>query len=478
MTTAALERPKEQSKTGKPLAAILAAVGIPIFMVTLDNLVVSTALPVIRTDLNASIQDLQWFVNAYTLPFAAFLLTAAALGDRIGRRRMFVAGLVVFTLASAAAALATAPWELTAARAIQGLGGAAVAPLSLTLLAQAVPDRLRTAAVGIWGGISGLGVAVGPVVGGAVVDGMDWHWIFWLNVPVGVVAVILAATVLRESRGGARRLDPLGLVLSAAGLLLVVWGVVDGPDHGWSSPRIVSMLTGGAVLLLAFFLWQARNRTPMLPLSLFRSRGFSVVNAVTLTFTVGAFGSVFLLSQFFQVVSGLSPFEAGLRTLPWTAAPMVVAPLAGLFGDRIGQRNLIFAGQVLLAAALGWTALTSTPDLAYGNLVVAFVMAGIGMGLTFAPISTMALGSVTEGERGVASGANNTIREVGVAAGVATLASIFSSFGGYASGQSFVDGMRPAVLVGAAIVAAGAIIALLLPKRPVLSSSSSTIASS
>jgi EmrB/QacA subfamily drug resistance transporter len=478
MTTAALERPKEQSKTGKPLAAILAAVGIPIFMVTLDNLVVSTALPVIRTDLNASIQDLQWFVNAYTLPFAAFLLTAAALGDRLGRRRMFVAGLVVFTLASAAAALATAPWELTAARAIQGLGGAAVAPLSLTLLAQAVPDRMRTAAVGIWGGISGLGVAVGPVVGGAVVDGMDWHWIFWLNVPVGIVAVILAATVLRESRGGARRLDPLGLVLSAAGLLLVVWGVVDGPDHGWSSPRIVSMLAGGAVLLLAFFFWQARNRTPMLPLSLFRSRGFSVVNAVTLTFTVGAFGSVFLLSQFFQVVSGLSPFEAGLRTLPWTAAPMVVAPLAGLFGDRIGQRNLIFAGQVLLAAALGWTALTSTPDLAYGNLVVAFVMAGIGMGLTFAPISTMALGSVSEGERGVASGANNTIREVGVAAGVATLASIFSSFGGYASGQNFVDGMRPAVLVGAAIVAAGAIIALLLPKRPVLSSSSSTIASS
>ncbi|NMO51609.1 DHA2 family efflux MFS transporter permease subunit [Actinoplanes sp. TBRC 11911] len=478
MTTAALEKPATHNKTGKPLAAILAAVGIPIFMVTLDNLVVSTALPVIRTDLNASIQDLQWFVNAYTLPFAAFLLTAAALGDRIGRRRMFLIGLVVFTLASAAAALATAPWELTAARAIQGLGGAAVAPLSLTLLAQAVPDRLRTAAVGIWGGISGLGVAVGPVVGGAVVDGMDWHWIFWLNVPVGIVAVILAATVLRESRGGARRLDPFGLVLSAAGLLLVVWGVVDGPDHGWSSARIVSMLAGGGLLLLAFFAWQARNRTPMLPLSLFRSRGFSVVNIMTLTFTVGAFGSVFLLSQFFQVVSGLSPFEAGLRTLPWTAAPMVVAPLAGLFGDRIGQRNLIFAGQVLLAAALAWTAVTSTPDLAYGNLVVAFVMAGVGMGLTFAPISTMALGSVTEGERGVASGANNTIREVGVAAGVATLASIFSSFGGYASGQNFVDGLRPAVLVGAAVVAVGAIIALLLPKRPVLSSSSSTIASS
>jgi EmrB/QacA subfamily drug resistance transporter len=478
MATAILEQ--NRHKTGGPprsLAAILAAVGIPIFMVTLDNLVVSTALPVIRTDLGASLPQLQWFVNAYTLPFAAFLLTAAALGDRIGRRRMFLAGLVVFTLASAAAALATEPWQLTAARAIQGLGGAAVAPLSLTLLAQAVPDRLRTAAVGIWGGISGLGVAIGPLVGGAVVEGLDWHWIFWINVPVGVVAVILAATILPESRGGARRLDPLGLVLSAAGLLLVVWGVVDGPDRGWSSARILTMLVGGGALLVAFFAWQARNRSPMLPLALFRSRGFSVVNAVTLTFTVGAFGSVFLLSQFFQVVQGLSPLDSGLRTLPWTAAPMIVAPLAGLFGDRIGQRNLIFAGQVLLAVALGWIALTSTADVAYGNLVVAFVLAGIGMGLTFAPVSTMALGSVTERDRGVASGANNTIREVGVAAGVATLASIFSSFGGYASGPTFVDGLRPAVMVGAAVVAAGALIALLLPQRPVLATSSTTIAS-
>nr|WP_296066650.1 DHA2 family efflux MFS transporter permease subunit [uncultured Actinoplanes sp.] len=471
MTTAVLEAPAAPRRHAKPLAAVLAAVGIPIFMVTLDNLVVSTALPVIRTELGASLTDLQWFVNAYTLPFAAFLLTASALGDRIGRRRMFLAGLVVFTLASAAAALATEPWQLTAARAVQGIGGAAVAPLSLTLLAQAVPDRLRTAAVGIWGGISGLGVAVGPVVGGAVVEGLDWHWIFWLNVPVGVIAVILAATVLTESRGGARRLDPLGLVLSAAGLLLVVWGVVDGPDRGWASARILSMLIGGGALLAGFLAWQARNRSPMLPLRLFRSRGFSLVNVVTLTFTAGTFGAVFLLSQFFQVVQGLSPLDAGLRTLPWTAAPMIVAPLAGLFGDRIGQRNLIFAGQVLLAAAILWIGLTSATDAPYGNFVVAFVMAGVGMGLTFAPISTMALASVSEQERGVASGANNTIREVGVAAGVATLASVFSSFGGYASGQSYVDGLRPAVVVGAAIVAVGAVVALRLPTRSFSSNS-------
>src|SRR4051794_18169682 len=260
MTATTLDRPAPPPRQRTvPLAAVIAAVGIPIFMVTLDNLVVTTALPVIRTELGASLTDLQWFVNAYTLPFAAFLLTAAALGDRIGRRRMFIAGIVVFTLASAAAALASEPWQLTAARAVQGLGGAAVAPLSLTLLSAAVPDRMRSAAIGIWGGISGLGVAVGPVVGGAVVEGINWHWIFWLNVPVGVVAVILARTVLTESRGGARRLDPLGLVLSATGMLLVIWGVVDGPDHGWTSGRVLAMLITGGLLLAAFLAWQARN---------------------------------------------------------------------------------------------------------------------------------------------------------------------------------------------------------------------------
>ncbi|WP_030437951.1 DHA2 family efflux MFS transporter permease subunit [Actinoplanes subtropicus] len=466
MTTIA-ERPAPQTqrrRASRPLAAVLAAVGIPTFMVTLDNLVVSTALPVIRNDLHASLTQLQWFVNAYTLPFAAFLLTASALGDRIGRRRMFLAGIVVFTLASAAAGMATESWQLTAARAIQGLGGAAVAPLALTLLAQAVPDNMRTLAVGVWGGFSGLGVAVGPVVGGAVVDGLDWHWIFWLNVPVGVVAVILAATVLDESRGGARRLDPLGLVLSASGMLLLIWGVVDGPDHGWSSARVLTMLISGAALIAAFITWQARNKHPMLPLSLFRSRGFSLVNVVTLTFSAGTFGAVFLLAQFFQVVQGASPLDSGLRTLPWTMAPMVVAPLAGIFGDRIGQRNLIFAGQVLLAGAILWMGLTTSATVSYSHLVAAFAMAGVGMGLTFAPISTMALASVTEQQRGVASGANNTIRELGVAVGVAALASIFSSYGSYLTHGSFVDGLRPAVLAGAAIVAAGAVVALWLPR--------------
>ncbi|MEV0902492.1 MFS transporter [Actinoplanes sp. NPDC049802] len=449
----------------RPLGLVIAAVGIPAFMGALDNLVVSTALPVIRTELGASISDLQWFVNAYTLPFAAFLLTAAALGDRLGRRRMYLAGIALFTLASAAAALSTEPWQLTASRAAQGIGGALIAPLSLTLLAAAVPDRMRNAAVGIWGGITGLGVALGPVIGGAVVDGLTWNWIFWVNVPIGAVALVLAAVVLGESYGGARRLDPFGLLLSASGMLLLIWGVVDGPEHGWTTGRAPVMLSAGVALLTGFLFWQSRNRTPMLPLSLFKSRSFSLVNVVTLTFSAGAFGSVFLLAQYFQVVQGLTPLESGLRTLPWTAAPMVVAPLAGIFGARLGMRNLIVAGQILLAAGLLWVGLATTTDAGYTRFIGAFVLAGIGMGLTFAPISTVTLASVTEQQRGVASGANNTIREFGVAAGVAALSSVFSSHGGFASPQDFVDGVVPAVLTGATVLAVGAIVATRLPNR-------------
>jgi EmrB/QacA subfamily drug resistance transporter len=469
MSTAVLERepptPEAPPRRAAPLWAVLAAVGIPMFMVTLDNLVVTTALPVIKAELHASLADLQWFVNAYTLAFAALLLTASAIGDRLGRRRVFLAGISVFTLASAAAAVATEPWMLTAARAVQGAAAAAVMPLSLTLLAAAVPERLRNAAVGIWGGISGLGVAVGPVVGGAVTDGLTWNWIFWLNVPVGIIAVPLAAMVLRESRGAVSKLDPIGLVLSSAGVLALVWGVVHGADDGWTSTGVLAALAGGAVLLAGFLAWERRAAAPMLPLRLFRSRSFSLVNAVTFTFSLGVFGAVFLLAQFFQVVQGLSPLESGLRTLPWTLAPMFVAPVAGLLVDRIGARTLIVAGQTLLAAGLLWIALASSVDVGYGALVAPFVLAGVGMGLTFAPMTTTVLGSVRPDAHGVASGTNNTVREVGVAMGVAVLASVFASYGDYGSRASFVDGLVPAVVVGAVVVAAGALLALRLPRR-------------
>lgn len=465
--TTTLVRPT--TETGKrPLAAVLAAVSIPMFMVTLDNLVVTTALPVIKTSLGASLTDLQWFVNAYTLSFAALLLTMAALGDRIGRRRLFLAGIAVFTVASAACALATEPWQLTAARAIQGAAGAAVMPLSLTLLAAEVPARLRNAAVGIWSGISGLGVAVGPVVGGAVTDGLHWTWIFWLNVPVGLLALPFVAVVLKESRGGSGKLDPLGLVLSAAAVFALVWGIVHGEDHGWTSAFVLVSLAGGVVLLAAFVAWERRAAAPMLPPRLFRSRGFSAVNTAALLFSAGVFGAIFLLAQFMQISQGMSPLEAGVRTLPWTMAPMVVAPLAGLvLIRRFGARALIITGLVLLSVALGWLAAISTADVSYGTLVVPLVLAGIGMGLEFAPMSTVALESVPPDMHGVASGALNTTRELGVAVGIAVLASVFAANGDYASPAGFAAGLQPAVWVGAAVVAAGAVIAFLLPRTKV-----------
>lgn len=438
------------------------------FMVTLDNLVVTSALPVIKHDLGASLSDLQWFVNAYTLSFASLLLTASALGDRLGRRKLFLFGIALFTAASAACAMASEPWMLILFRAIQGFGAAAVMPLSLTLLSASVPEKMRSAAIGIWGGISGLGVALGPVIGGAVVDGLNWQWIFWINVPIGILAVPFVARVLNESFGGARRLDVIGLLLSAGGVLAVVWGVIHGADDGWGSAVVLSGLLGGAALLVAFVVWERRVGAPMLPLHLFRSRGFSVINTVLFTFSIGVFGSIFLLAQYFQVVQGYSPLQSGIRTMPWTMAPMVVAPLAGLIVDKVGPRVLVATGQVLLAFALGWMALIVTVDVSYGSFVLPFILGGIGMGLTFAPASSVVMASASAQDQGMASGANNTIREVGVAMGVAILASVFASRGGYATPQSYVDGLQPAIYVGAAIVAVGAVISLFLPgrKRP------------
>ncbi|WP_067719798.1 MFS transporter [Nocardia yamanashiensis] len=465
MTTTLTSTPRTADTRRRPLAAVLAAVGIPMFMVTLDNLVVTNALPVIKTELGASLADLQWFVNAYALSFAALMLTASALGDRIGRKRVFLIGITLFTLASAACALATDPGMLIAARAVQGFGAAAVMPLSLPLLSAAVPEKLRSAAIGIWGGISGLGVALGPVVGGAVVDGLSWQWIFWINVPIGLLAVPFAARVLGESFGEAKRVDLPGLVLSAGGVLAVVWGVIHGADDGWTSANVLGALLGGAVLLIAFLGWEWRSPEPMLPLRLFKSRGFSVINAIMVTFSMGAFGSIFLLAQYFQVVRGYSPLESGIRTLPWTLAPMFVAPLAGLIVDKVGPRVLVGVGQAFLAIALGWMSLITSVDVSYSAFLLPFVLGGIGMGLTFAPSSTVVMASSAPADQGMASGTTSTIREVGVALGIAVLASVFSSYGAYLTPQSYVDGLAPAVGVGAAIVAVGAVISLLLPGR-------------
>jgi EmrB/QacA subfamily drug resistance transporter len=438
---------------------------LAIFMVSLDNLVVTNALTSIREDLGASLEALEWTVNAYTLAFAVFLLTGAALGDRFGRRRVFVAGLGIFTLASAAAALAPTTGALIAARGVQGLGAGIVAPLSLTLLSAALPAERRGLALGVWSGVSGLGVALGPLVGGAVIEGISWQWIFWLNVPVGLVLAPLAARRLAESHGPAGRLDLPGLALGSIGLLGIVFGVVRGNPAGWGSPEVVASIAIGAVLMVAFVAWELRAAAPMLPMRFFRSRQFAATNGVSLAMTFGIFGSIFLLAQFFQSVQGYSPLEAGLRTLPWTGMPMLVAPIAGILSDRVGARPLMATGLFLQAAAVTWLALVSTTDVAYGLLVPAFVLGGTGMALVFAPAANAVLGAVRPEEAGQASGANNAIRELGGVLGVAVLAAVFTGAGGFESPQAFVDGLVPALWVGAAVLVGGGLAALLIPAK-------------
>jgi EmrB/QacA subfamily drug resistance transporter len=436
---------------------------VALFMASLDNLVVTTALPSIRAHLHASLEGLQWTVNAYTLTFAVLLLTGATLGERYGRRRLFVIGLGLFTAGSAAAALAPGIGALVAARAIQGVGAAVLIPLTLTLLSAAVPPARRGLALGAWGAVGGLAIAIGPLVGGAVVEGASWQWIFWLNVPIGIVLLPIAWTRLTESRGPATRLDLRGVALASLGLLGIVLGVVRGNDHGWTSMTVLPPMVAGGLLLAAFLVWETRTPEPMLPLRLFRSRGFALTNAASLLMFFGMFGSIFLLAQFLQVVQGYSPLQAGIRTLPWTAMPVLIAPIAGSLSDRIGGRPLLVTGLALQAIGLGWLAVVTTPTVAYATLVPAFVVSGVGMSLFFAPVANVVLGSVRRHEEGIASGANNAIRELGGVFGVAVLGAVFSARGGYASGASFVNGVTAAAWVGAVAVAIAAAVALALP---------------
>jgi EmrB/QacA subfamily drug resistance transporter len=435
-----------------------------LFMASLDNLVVTTALPSIKEHLHASLEGLQWTVNAYTLTFAVLLLTGASLGERYGRKRMFVAGLGLFTVGSAAAALAPGIGWLIAARAVQGVGAAILIPLTLTLLSAAVPPQRRGAALGAWGAVGGLAIAIGPLVGGAVVQGASWQWIFWLNVPIGLALLPVAWSRLTESRGPATRLDLPGLVLASLGLLGIVFGVVRGNDHGWTSLTVLPPMVAGALLMAAFVVWEMRAREPMLPLHLFRSRGFTMTNTASLLMFFGMFGSIFLLTQFLQVVQHYSPLQAGLRMLPWTAMPVLITPIAGALSDRIGGRPLLVTGLALQAIGLGWLAIISSPTVAYAALVPAFIVSGVGMSLFFAPVANVVLGSVRRDQEGIASGANNAIRELGGVFGIAVLGAVFSARGGYTSGAAFVSGLSPAVWVGGAAVAVAAVAALALPR--------------
>lgn len=433
------------------------------FMATLDNLVVTNALPVLAADLGASIEQLQWFINAYALAFASLILMAVALGDRFGRRRMFTAGLVVFTAASALCALANSPEQLIAARIIQGAGAAAVMPLSLAILAGSVAPRLRPVAIGIWGGVAGLGVAVGPLIGGAVVQGLSWHAIFWLNVPVGLLALPLIQVALREARGDRVPLDGVGLVFGIAAVFGIVFGIVRGNDSGWTSAPVLLGLVGGGALLLAFLAWEARHRAPLLRLGLFRDRSFTMANVVAMTFSFGIFGAIFILVQFLQVVQGDSPLEAGVKTMPWTMAPLVVAPIAGVVAPRVGTRLLIVAGLAAQTLGLAWIAVVLADDTSYAVFVTGFVLCGVGMGLVFAPVATAVLAAMRPEDHAKASGTNSTVREIGVALGIAVLAAVFTGQGGEFSPTDYSDAAQPALFVGVAALVLATAFAFLLP---------------
>ncbi|MFE2954516.1 MFS transporter, partial [Embleya sp. NPDC059267] len=419
-----------------------------LFMASLDNLVVTTALPSIRDDLDAGISELEWTVNAYTLSFAVLLMLGAALGDRFGRRRIFATGIGIFTVASAIAAIAPNSDTLIVARALQGAGAAAILPISLTVLTRAVTPEKRPMALGLWGGINGLAVALGPLVGGAVVEHGSWQWIFWLNVPLGLVLVPLTLRKVDESFGPNSRLDPVGTVLVSLGLLGLVFGLVRGEGHGWSSVGVIAPIAVGVVLLAAFVGYERRAAQPMLPMTMFRNRAFTALTFSGLLMFAGVFGSIFLLTQYLQGVQGYSPLEAGLRILPWTMMPVVIAPLAGPLAARIGGRPLVVAGLALSAAGLAWFALTASTDVTYAQQIPALILSGLGMSLYFIPTAGLLMSVVHTDEQGVASGANNAMRELGGVLGVAVLASVFSANGGFTSSQSFVDGLVPALWVG------------------------------
>ena len=439
--------------------------GLALFMSSLDNLVVSTALPVIRVHLHAGLSGLEWTVNAYTLTFAVLLLPAATLGERFGRRRIFVTGIALFTVSSAVAALSPSIAVLVAARAFQGAGGAMIMPLSLTLLSAAVRPERRNAALGIWGAIGGVAVAIGPLVGGAVTSGWSWQYIFWLNVPVGLALLPLARWRLAESRGSAARLDVVGVGLVSAGLFGVVLGLVRGNAHGWSSSSVLVSFAVGTLALAAFVAWELRIDHPMLDIRLFAHRGFAAVNLTALLFSFGMFGSIFFLTQFLQTVQHYSPLQAGVRVLPWTAITMVLAPVVGQLSERWGGKRLVVAGLALQAVGLAWLASILTPTTPYGDMIAPFVLCGVGMTLFFVPLASVVLGTLPKSLEGVASGANAAFRELGGVLGIAVLGAVFSSNGGYASAQDYVSGLVPAVAVGAAVVGIGALVALALPGR-------------
>jgi EmrB/QacA subfamily drug resistance transporter len=450
---------------GRAAVWVLAITSIAQFMSALDALVVSTALDTIKQHLHASVADLEWTVNAYTLTFAVLLMSASALGDRFGRRRLFTVGLVLFVGASAACALAPSIGWLIGARAVEGVGSALVAPTGLTLLTTAFRPERRGWALGIFTSVIGLAVLGGPVVGGAITQGLDWEWIFWLNVPIGLVLVVLAIRQIPESHGPPSRIDTTGLVLVTVAALGIVWGLVRGNTAGWGSAEVLGTIVGGTALAISFVAWELRSPAPMLPMRLFTSPAFAAGNATSFLLFASNFSTVFFMAQFQQIALGQGPLAAGVRLLPWTAPLFLISPRAGKLSDRIGERPLVTGGLLLQAAGMVWIALLAAPGLAYASLIAPMVISSTGIALAMPAVQKAVVGSVAAADLGKASGTYNTARWFGAVFGVAILVAVFAGTGSYASPGSFSHGFARAIATSAGLALIGAIVGATLPQR-------------
>ncbi|HET7508162.1 MAG TPA: DHA2 family efflux MFS transporter permease subunit [Solirubrobacterales bacterium] len=444
---------------------ILALAAMAAFMTALDTLVVTTALSTIQADLGASVEGLEWTVNAYNLSFAVLLMTAAALGDRYGRRRVFVGGIGLFAAASAACALAPSVGALIAARAVQGAGAAAVTTLAFALIGAAFPPERRGSALGVFFAVNGLAVAGGPLVGGAVTEGIAWQWIFWLNVPIGLTLIPLVRARMPESHGPDAGVDLPGLALVTAGVLGIVWGLVRGNVSGWGSFEVLGSLIGGLALLGAFVAFELRSREPMLPMRFFRSRAFSAGNAAIFSVVAALFCAVFFMSQFLQLGLGNGPLDAGLRLLPWTATLFFVAPVAGKLVDRFGERPFLVAGPLLQATGMAWIALIADAGMGYAGLIPPLVIAGVGVSMSFPAAQNSVVGSVPPEAIGKAAGTNSTMRELGGVFGIALGVAAFAGAGGYGSPAEFSDGFVAAMWVSAGLSVVAATAGAALPAR-------------
>jgi EmrB/QacA subfamily drug resistance transporter len=452
-----------RSRAGQ--AWVLALTASASFMISLDSQVVTTALSVMRTDLGASMELLEWTVNAYVLSFAVLLLGGSALGDRFGRRRMLMAGLALFTAASAACGAAPNVAILIGARAIQGMGAAMIMPLAMALLSSAYSAADRGKALGIFASITGAAMIAGPVLGGAIAAGAAWQWIFWINVPIGLVLLPLIGRHIDESSGPKAKLDLLGIALVTIAAFALVWGLMRGHPAGWLSREVITEFALAAFALLLFIQWEARAAQPMLSLGLFRRRAFAIGNIASLPYYAAIYGTTFLLAQFLQTAQGHGPLGAGLRILPWTATLFVMAPVAGSLINRLGEKRLVMVGMLMQAAGMGTIALIAAPGLTTLQLALPLMVTGCGGSIAMPAVQNAVLGAVSPGDLGKASGTFNMLRFLGGMLGIAIVVAAFSATGNTASPQAFTAGFSAAMATGAVLSLLGALVSILLPAR-------------